>query len=130
MSYYYQWGDPEKKSLRRSLASIGKTTKTSNGRVVFIPVAEDNRDYQEYLEWVAEGNIADAADTPPTPTLDQQWASVRADRDSRLAETDWTQTPDVPQETIWKWKTYRQDLRDIPQKQTDPNNITWPTKPS
>ena len=38
--------------------------------------------------------------------------------------------PDVPQETIWKWKTYRQDLRDIPQKQTDPTNITWPTKPS
>ena len=125
MSYYYQWGDPEKKSLRRSLASIGKTTDTSNGRVVFIPVAEDNTDYQEYLEWVAEGNTADAADTY---TL--TWANIRADRDQRLADTDWTQTPDIPQETIWKWKTYRQDLRDIPQKQTDPNNITWPTKPS
>jgi len=125
MSYYYQWGDPEKKSLRRSLASIGKTTDTSNGRVVFIPVAEDNTDYQEYLEWVAEGNTADAADTY---TL--TWSNIRADRDERLADTDWTQTPDVPQETIWKWKTYRQDLRDIPQKQTDPNNITWPTKPS
>ena len=125
MSYYYQWGDPEKKSLRRSLASIGKTTDTSNGRVVFIPVAEDNTDYQKYLEWVAEGNTADAADTY---TL--TWANIRAERDRRLAETDWTQTPDVPQETIWKWKTYRQDLRDIPQKQTDPNNITWPTKPS
>ena len=98
----------------------------SDGTLSFIPFNLSNTDYREYLEW-AKTNTADPADTP---TLDQQWAIVRADRDRRLTETDWTQTPDVPQETIWKWKTYRQDLRDIPQKQTDPNNITWPTKPS
>ena len=98
----------------------------SDGTLSFIPFNLSNTDYREYLEW-AKTNTADPADTP---TLDQQWAIVRADRDQRLADTDWTQTPDVPQETIWKWKTYRQDLRDIPQKQTDPNNITWPTKPS
>ena len=97
--------------------------KTDNA---IIPMDEANTDYQEYLEW-AKTNTADPADTP---TLDQQWAYVRVNRDQRLAETDWTQMPDVPQETIWKWKTYRQDLREIPQKQTDPNNITWPTKPS
>ena len=28
----------------------------------FIPIAEDNTMYQEYLEWVAEGNTAEAAD--------------------------------------------------------------------
>ena len=28
----------------------------------FIPIAEDNRMYQEYLAWVAEGNTAEAAD--------------------------------------------------------------------
>mgnify|MGYP005736127695 FL=1 len=28
----------------------------------FIPIAEDNTDYQEYLAWVAEGNTAEAAD--------------------------------------------------------------------
>jgi hypothetical protein len=27
------------------------------------------------------------------------------------------------------WKAYRQDLRDIP-SQSDPDNITWPTKPA
>ena len=27
-----------------------------------IPKAVDNTDYQEYLEWVAEGNTAEAAD--------------------------------------------------------------------
>ena len=27
-----------------------------------IPISEGNRDYQEYLEWVAEGNTPEAAD--------------------------------------------------------------------
>ena len=85
---------------------------------------EGTNEYEEYLEWVEAGNTADSVDDTKT------WSQIRADRDLRLKETDWTQTPDVPQETIWKWKTYRQDLRDIPQKQTDPTNITWPTKPS
>ena len=28
----------------------------------YIPFDPDNTDYQEYLEWVAEGNTAEAAD--------------------------------------------------------------------
>ena len=30
--------------------------------VKFIPLDPKNTDYQEYLEWVAEGNTAEAAD--------------------------------------------------------------------
>ena len=33
-----------------------------NGAVLNIPFVEDNTDYQEYLEWVAEGYTAEAAD--------------------------------------------------------------------
>ena len=34
--------------------------KTADNR--FIPIDENNIDYQEYLLWVAEGNTAEAAD--------------------------------------------------------------------
>ncbi|MEC8553197.1 MAG: phage tail assembly chaperone, partial [Pseudomonadota bacterium] len=40
-----------------------------------------------------------------------------------------TQNPDVPDATKAKWQAYRQALRDVP-SQSDPYNITWPTKPS
>ena len=33
-----------------------------NGRLLSIPINEENTDYQEYLEWVAEGNTAEDAD--------------------------------------------------------------------
>ena len=34
--------------------------KAPNG--LFIPLDEENTDYQEYLAWVAEGNTAEASD--------------------------------------------------------------------
>ena len=34
----------------------------SNGHVKLIPFDEANTDYQEYLEWVAEGSTPEAAD--------------------------------------------------------------------
>jgi len=33
-----------------------------------IPSVSANTDYQEYLEWVEEGNTPEAADVPPAPT--------------------------------------------------------------
>ena len=35
----------------------------ANSRIQkFIPIAEDNTDYQEILKWVAEGNVIEEAD--------------------------------------------------------------------
>jgi len=48
------------------LNSAGKQTTVtrtnSDGTKSYIPFAEDNADYQEYLKWVDEGNTAEAAD--------------------------------------------------------------------
>ena len=55
--------------------------------------------------------------------------SLRMRRNKLLAESDWTQSRDVLLSNDEEWKTYRQQLRDLP-KNTDPMNTVWPTKPS
>ena len=59
--------------------------------------------------------------------LAEKW-NVRRERNSLLAASDWRASTDVTLSD--DWKTYRQALRDVPSSQTDPDNITWPTKPS
>ena len=61
----------------------------------------------------------------------QKWALVRAERNSKLQETDWvvSKASETGVAVSDDWKTYRQALRDVP-TQSDPDNITWPTKPS
>ena len=56
----------------------------------------------------------------------EKWKNVRADRNRRLAETDYLALSD--QTLSAEMNTYRQALRDVP-SQSDPDNITWPTKP-
>ena len=58
--------------------------------------------------------------------LADKWANVRRDRDRKLAETDYLALGDNTLSTAMK--KYRQDLRDVP-SQSDPDDITWPTKP-
>ena len=58
--------------------------------------------------------------------LADKWANVRRDRNKKLAETDYLALSDNT--LADNMKTYRQELRDVP-KQSDPDNITWPTKP-
>jgi hypothetical protein len=55
---------------------------------------------------------------------DVQWASVRATRNSKLAQCDWTQLPDAPVD-VEAYAVYRQALRDVT-TQADPFNIEWP----
>ena len=62
-----------------------------------------------------------------TDLTNQQWVNIRSERDLKLQETDWRASSDLTLSDAWK--TYRQALRDVP-TQSDPFNITWPTKPS
>ena len=52
---------------------------------------------------------------------------LRAERDRRLAETDWWASSDL---TMTSAQTaYRQALRNIPASATSLDDVTWPTKP-
>jgi DNA replication initiation complex subunit (GINS family) len=56
---------------------------------------------------------------------------IRAQRDSKLASSDWTQLPDSPltAEEKQAWADYRQALRDMPESFTTVDEVTWPTAP-
>ena len=66
------------------------------------------------------------------PVLNGAAASVRADRDRKLAASDWTVLADSPLTTAKKteWKTYRTALRDISAAEGFPHTMEWPTEPS
>ena len=63
---------------------------------------------------------------------------LRIHRDNLLKETDWvvTKASETGVAETTAWKTYRQELRDLPSSATPEidgmfiKNVTWPTKPS
>ena len=52
---------------------------------------------------------------------------LKAERNSRLANSDIYMIEDFPTTKKTEWKAYRQALRNM--DFSDPDNITWPTKP-
>jgi hypothetical protein len=80
--------------------------------------------------WIASdtalmGDIyADGVFSTPEPDAEAQWGVVRAERNLKLAQCDWTQLSDAPVDAA-AWAVYRQALRDIT-TQADPFNIIWP----
>ena len=48
--------------MEGTLTSVIKSDSTQPDLKLFIPIDEENIDYQEYLAWVADGNTAEAAD--------------------------------------------------------------------
>ena len=75
-----------------------------------------------YQEWLAQH---------PDPA-EALAAEVREQRDQLLKDSDWTQMPDSPLSESEKeaWKEYRQELRDVPQQEGFPENVTWPDAPA
>ena len=63
--------------------------------------------------------------------LAEEWTNIRRERTRLLAETDWMAMSDNTVSAAWK--TYRQELRDLPDDQsskTSYDDIVWPSKPS
>lgn len=63
--------------------------------------------------------------------LDDKIFSIRAQRNLKLTESDWTQSNDSPlsDESKLAWAQYRQELRDITSQEGYPHNVTWPEQP-
>jgi hypothetical protein len=85
------------------------------------PILVDGVYYQNWEQ-------TDSSQTEINNRIDIKWEEVREIRNQLLAETDWTQLSDIPQNTKDIWTTYRQNLRDIT-NQTNPFDIVWPIKP-
>ena len=58
----------------------------------------------------------------------EQAKNVRATRDAKLAECDWTQVADAPVDKA-VWATYRQALRDVTAQEGFPWTVDWPVAP-
>ena len=65
--------------------------------------------------------------TQPLPE-NQASENVRADRNKRLADCDWTQLADAPVDGL-AWAVYRQDLREVPDQEGFPWEVVWPEAP-
>jgi len=82
----------------------------------------------------SDGNVTSAADNEAAyrAGIDASAAeTVRSARNSRLAESDWTQLADQPfsAEDQAAWAAYRQALRDLPESAGFPHDVTWPEAP-
>tara|TARA_B000000609_G_scaffold148401_1_gene132068 strand:+ start:551 stop:889 length:339 start_codon:yes stop_codon:yes gene_type:complete len=60
-------------------------------------------------------------------TVELYWEGLRSHRNMLLAETDWWASSDLTMTD--EQKAYRQALRDVPSKVSDPLDVTWPEKP-
>jgi hypothetical protein len=66
------------------------------------------------------------AEQKETERLESLANTVRAERDKRLAATDFYLLPDAPQAPT-NLLEYRQALRDLPQADGFPESVEWPT---
>tara|TARA_Y100001963_G_scaffold108080_1_gene149440 strand:- start:9 stop:539 length:531 start_codon:yes stop_codon:yes gene_type:complete len=113
-------------------APLSYETKDSDGNDITISFNEsghivtDLEGTHYHLKWDGSKIIKDDDALTAYQTA-EKWKSVRNDRNMRLAETDYLALKDNTLSA--SWKEYRQALRDVP-TQSDPDNITWPTKPS
>jgi len=83
---------------------------------------------EKSMGWVANPDLERVIAEQLASELAARWAQVKRGRNALLAQSDWTQLPDVPLTTQAAWAAYRQALRDVP-NQPDPLHIVWPVAP-
>ena len=88
------------------------------------------RDGVEQIDgkWFTKYSVADMDDGAKATVDANQAKAVRADRNQRLKDSDWTQVADAPVDKA-AWAAYRQALRDVTAQEGFPWNVQWPTQP-
>ena len=113
-------------------APLSYESTDEEGNAITIPFTQSGHIHEGHyhLKWDGSKIVKDD-DALAAYQLAEKWKRVRQDRDRLLNETDWivTKAKETSTNIPAAWKTYRQALRDVP-SQSDPDNITWPTKPS
>ena len=81
--------------------------------------------------WKQVWTIVELSSEDQQAITDSRAHSIRAERDKKLTDTDWTQIPNnaLSDESKTAWATYRQSLRDITADSGFPHSITWPDQP-
>ena len=93
-------------------------TKMVNGQVIELTAEENAQRDAEEAQWAAGA-------------FDRSIASLRQDRNARLAETDFYALSDLSLSD--EMTNYRQELRDLTQglsTEAEVNAVIWPTKPT
>ena len=88
---------------------------------------ETTRDFTDAENKHIAARKKDLEDT----AVERAWASLREERDAKIAESDYMGNSDVTMSSAWK--TYRKALRDLPGTLNDTTvleTITWPDEPS
>jgi hypothetical protein len=89
------------------------------------------RDGVEQIDgkWFTKYSVADMDDEAKAAVDASQAKAVRADRNQRLKDSDWTQVLDAPVDKA-AWATYRQALRDVTAQAGFPWDVQWPEMPA
>ncbi len=92
-----------------------------------------SKDYVEYNIQTGETIVREHTQaekdelTAMQPTTDEKWVRIRSKRDMLLRECDWWASSDL---TMSDAQTaYRQNLRDLPASESNPDDIVFPDKP-
>jgi len=122
ISWVEEWGQI---TYRTDVSSFTDEELAKAGYTGPYEVPSFNQEYQtrrwdgENLTYVVE-DISD----------EELWPRIRAERNLKLAECDWTMTADSPEDLNFReWEMYRQRLRDLPSFYEHPKDVIWPQSP-
>jgi len=100
------------------------------GWIPFLATSYDEEEYgRELYRQLTEDYANEIAPVDEARILAEDTNMARTLRNQLLTQTDWTQSPDVPEATRTAYVTYRQQLRDLPAQDGFPY-IEFPTPPA